>query len=142
MSKLSLRTEGDTVVVVTRRFAAPPAEVFRAHTEPALLQQWCLGPDGWTMPVCVCDARPGGQMRYEWTNADGGGFYLTGEFLEVEAPHRIVHVERMFLPDRTPTTASRPPSRPTATARTTTISVRRSCRSRPAISTAMVARIS
>jgi uncharacterized protein YndB with AHSA1/START domain len=102
MSKLSLRTEGDTVVVVTRRFAAPPAEVFRAHTEPALLQQWCLGPDGWTMPVCVCDARPGGQMRYEWTNADGGGFYLTGEFLEVEAPHRIVHVERMFLPDRTP----------------------------------------
>ena len=56
MSKLSLRTEGDTVVVVTRRFAAPPAEVFRAHTEPALLQQWCLGPDGWTMPVCVCDA--------------------------------------------------------------------------------------
>lgn len=102
MSKLSLRTEGDTVVVVTRRFAAPPAEVFRAHTEPALLQQWCLGPDGWTMPVCVCDARPGGQMRYEWTNAEGGGFYLTGEFLEVEAPHRIVHVERMFLPDRTP----------------------------------------
>ncbi len=102
MSKLSLRTEGDTVVVITRRFAAPPAEVFRAHTEPALLQQWCLGPDGWTMPVCVCDARPGGQMRYEWTNAEGGGFYLTGEFLEVEAPHRIVHVERMFLPDRTP----------------------------------------
>ena len=41
-------------------------------------------------------------MRYEWTNAEGGGFYLTGEFLEVEAPHRIVHVERMFLPDRTP----------------------------------------
>lgn len=102
MSKLSLRTEGDTVVVITRRFAAPPAEVFRAHTEPALLQQWCLGPDGWTMPVCICEARPGGHMRYEWTNAEGGGFYLTGEFLEVEAPHRIVHVERMFLPDRTP----------------------------------------
>lgn len=102
MSKLSLRTEGDTVVVVTRRFAAPPAEVFRAHTEPALLQRWCLGPEGWTMPVCVCDARPGGTMRYEWTNADGAGFHLTGEFVEVDAPHRIVHIERMHLPDPTP----------------------------------------
>lgn len=102
MSKLSLRTEGDTVVVVTRRFAAPPAEVFRAHTEPALLQQWCLGPDGWTMPVCVCEPRPGGKMRYEWVNADGAGFHLTGEFVEVDAPHRIVHIERMHLPDPTP----------------------------------------
>ena len=102
MSKLTLRTEGDTVVVVTRRFAAPPAEVFRAHTEPALLQQWCLGPDGWTMPVCVCEARPGGAIRYEWVGADGHGFHLTGEFLEVERPHRLVHVERMFLPDPTP----------------------------------------
>ena len=102
MSKLTLRTEGDTVVVVTRRFAAPPAEVFRAHTEPALLQQWCLGPDGWTMPVCVCEPRPGGKMRYEWANADGAGFSLTGEFVEVDAPHRTVHIERMHLPDPTP----------------------------------------
>ncbi len=102
MSKLTLRTEGDTFVVVTRRFAAPPAAVFAAHVEPALLQQWCLGPDGWTMPVCICDPRPGGAIRYEWQNAEGHGFHLTGEFVEVEAPHRIVHVERMHLPDPTP----------------------------------------
>lgn len=102
MSKLSLHTEGDTVVVVTRRFAAPPAEVFRAHTEPALLQQWCLGPDGWTMPVCICEPRPGGKMRYEWTNGEGAGFHLTGEFVEVDPPHRVVHIERMHLPDPTP----------------------------------------
>jgi uncharacterized protein YndB with AHSA1/START domain len=102
MSKLSLVTEGDTVIVVTRRFAAPPAEVFRAHVEPALLQQWCLGPDGWTMPVCVSDARPGGAIRYEWQNDDGHGFHLTGEFVVVEAPHRLVHIERMHLPDPTP----------------------------------------
>jgi len=102
MSKLTLQREGDTGVVITRRFAAPPADVFRAHTEPALLQQWCLGPDGWTMPACICDARPGGKIRYEWRNASGAGFHLTGEFIEVLAPHRIVHVERMHLPDPTP----------------------------------------
>ena len=48
MSKLTLKTEGDTHVVVTRRFAAPPKSVYRAHTEPQLLQKWLLGPDGWS----------------------------------------------------------------------------------------------
>ena len=102
MSKLTLRTEGDRHVVVTRRFAAPPEAVFRAHTEPELIQKWMLGPDGWTMPVCVCDARPGGKIRYEWSDGKGGGFYLTGEFVELVPFSRIVHVERMHLPDPTP----------------------------------------
>ena len=30
------------------------------------------------------------------------GFYLTGEFLQLEPYRRIVHVERMYLPDPTP----------------------------------------
>src|SRR5690242_13139923 len=72
MSKLTLTTEGDTHVVVTRRFAAPPEAVYRAHTDPNLVQQWLLGPEGWTMPVCVCEARPGGKIRYEWTNLRKG----------------------------------------------------------------------
>jgi uncharacterized protein YndB with AHSA1/START domain len=101
-SKLDIRTEGDTAVVVTRRFAAPPAEVFRAHTDPKLLKEWCLGPEGWTMPVCICEPRPGGRLRYEWTNGEGAAFYLTGEFVEVDPPRRIVHIERMHLPDPTP----------------------------------------
>ena len=102
MSKLTLKTEGDTQVVVTRRFAAPPEFVYRAHTDPKLLQKWLLGPDGWTMPVCINEARPGGKIRYEWTNRKGGGFHITGEYLELEPHSRIVHVERMHLPDPTP----------------------------------------
>ena len=72
MSKLTLMTEGDKHVVVTRRFAAPPETVYRAHTEPKLIQKWMLGPDGWTMPVCVCEAQPGGKNRYEWADGKGG----------------------------------------------------------------------
>jgi uncharacterized protein YndB with AHSA1/START domain len=102
MSKLTVVTEGDKHVVVTRRFAAPPEAVYRAHTEPRLIQKWLLGPDGWTMPVCVCEARPGGKIRYEWANGKGGGFYLTGEFVELVPFSRIVHVERMHLPDPCP----------------------------------------
>jgi uncharacterized protein YndB with AHSA1/START domain len=102
MSKLKVVTEGDKHVVVTRRFAAPPEAVYRAHTEPKLIQKWLLGPDGWTMPVCVCEARPGGKIRYEWADGKGGGFSLTGEFVELVPFSRIVHVERMHLPDPTP----------------------------------------
>lgn len=63
MSKLALSTEGDRYVIVKRRFAAPPESVYRAHTECNLLQKWLLGPEGWSMPVCVCEPRPGGKIR-------------------------------------------------------------------------------
>jgi uncharacterized protein YndB with AHSA1/START domain len=102
MSKLTLAAEGDRFIVASRRFRAPPEAVYRAHTEAQLIQKWLLGPDGWTMPVCECEARPGGKFRYEWSNGKDRGFYLTGEFLELEPFRRIVHMERMFLPERTP----------------------------------------
>jgi uncharacterized protein YndB with AHSA1/START domain len=102
MSKLTLKAEGDRYVLVTRRFAASPEAVFRAHIEPKLIQKWMLGPEGWSMPVCVNDPRPGGKFRYEWSNGAGRGFHITGEFVELAPFHRIVHIERMHLPDPTP----------------------------------------
>jgi len=76
MSRMTLKTEGDTHMVVARRFAASPEAVYRAHTDAKLVQKWLLGPEGWTMPVCISEARPGG-----------------GEYLELEPYRRIVHVE-------------------------------------------------
>ena len=102
MSKVTLQTEGDRYVLVRRHFAATPEAIYRAHTEPQLIRKWLLGPDGWTMPVCINEAWPKGKIRYEWSNGKGRGFYLTGEYLELEPFSRIVHVERMFLPDPTP----------------------------------------
>ena len=102
MSKLTMKTEGDTHIIVTRHFAASPETVYRAHTDPKLIQKWLLGPEGWTMPVCKIDANAGGKFRYEWKNGKGHGFHITGEFVELEPYHRIVHIERMHLPDPTP----------------------------------------
>lgn len=109
MTRLSLITQGDSEVIVTRSFAVAPALLWRAHTEPALLQKWLLGPDGWSMPVCNCEPVPGGRIRYEWQNGEGHGFHLTGEFVAVEPQSRIVHVERMHLPpfDSDPTPDNR-----------------------------------
>jgi uncharacterized protein YndB with AHSA1/START domain len=102
MTKMTLKAEGDAHIVVTRHFAAPPEAVYRAHTDPKLIQKWLLGPEGWTMPVCINDARTGGKFRYEWFHPKKGSFHVSGEILELEAPRRIVHIERMHLPDPTP----------------------------------------
>jgi len=102
MSKMTLETVGETEVLVKRHFAASPEAVFRAHTDCKLIQQWLLGPEGWTMPVCINDAKPGGKIRYEWAKEGKTGFYITGEIVAVEPGHKIVHVERMHMPDATP----------------------------------------
>ena len=96
-----------TSITITRRFQASPERVFAAHVEPALIQRWCFGYEGWRMPVCINEARPGGDLRWEWTNDEGAGFHVTGTYESVEPPlngraGRIVHVERMHLPDPTP----------------------------------------
>ncbi len=102
VTKMTVKTEGDKYVVLTRHFAASPEAVYRAHTESATIKKWLLGPEGWTMPVCICEAQPGGKIRYEWSDGKGREFHLTGEFMALEPFRRIMHVERMHLPDPTP----------------------------------------
>jgi len=68
-----------------------------AHHEPALLQRWLLGPDGWTMPVCDVATTVGAAYRFEWARADGTQrFGFEGELLEQTAPYRAVTSERMI----------------------------------------------
>lgn len=102
MSKLTVELEGDTGIIVRRQLSASPEAVFDAHINPAIISKWMIGSPGWTMPVCQCDPRPGGLIRYEWHHPTRPMFYLTGKFIALERPHRIAHVERMFLPDPTP----------------------------------------
>ena len=99
---MALTLEGDLHVVVTRRFAASPEAVYRAHTEATLIRQWMLGPDGWTMTICEPAAAPGGKIHFAWSDGQGNGFSLTAESLVMEPFHRLVRVERMHLPDPTP----------------------------------------
>jgi uncharacterized protein YndB with AHSA1/START domain len=87
----------DTHVRVTREVRGSLDQVWRAHHEAALMQQWMLGPDGWTMPVCEVPTQVGGTYRYEWeSSADGSRFGFEGELLEHEPPRRSVTTERMI----------------------------------------------
>jgi uncharacterized protein YndB with AHSA1/START domain len=92
----------DTQVRFSRIIRGTVEQVWQAHHDPAMMRQWMLGPDGWTMPVCEATTEIGGAYRYEWEPAnaqeDGspGRFGFEGELLESDPPHRAVTTERMI----------------------------------------------
>ena len=83
----------DTEVLVKRSFDAPAKLVWRAYVEPDLLRRWCLGPPGWSMPVCEMDMRVGGKYRWRWRSDDGQEFGFTGDVLEVAQHAKLVHTQ-------------------------------------------------
>src|SRR5713101_4942423 len=87
---LKLTTQGERDLVMTRSFDAPLKLVFDAHTKPALVRRWMLGPPGWTMPVCEIDLRVGGKYRYVLKGANGQMMGFGGSYDEVVRPERIV----------------------------------------------------
>ncbi|MFB8388012.1 SRPBCC domain-containing protein [Microbacterium sp. NPDC055910] len=94
------RTEilDDTHVRITRLIEGPRELVWRAHTEPDLIRQWMLGPDGWRMSVCDVDPAVGGRYRYEWEplpGTEGERFGFDGETVLSEPPRRGVTTEHM-----------------------------------------------
>jgi uncharacterized protein YndB with AHSA1/START domain len=92
---LELTTPTDREIVMTRIFDAPRALVWDAFTKPELIRRWLLGPEGWSMPVCEMDLRPGGSFAYTWRSDENGReFGITGAIKEIDAPDRMVRTER------------------------------------------------
>ncbi len=75
------------IIRVTRDFAATPAQLFRAHTDPQLFVRW-VGPDGMTATLDRWDATTGGSWRFVG-DAGGEEYGFHGCFHEVR-PDRIV----------------------------------------------------
>jgi len=76
------------LVRIIREFDAPPAKVFRAHTDPGLVAQW-TGPRSLEMRIEHYDCRTGGSYRYVMTR-DGDEFGFHGCFHEVRPAEVIV----------------------------------------------------
>ena len=90
---LNVTTPTEREIVVTRVFNAPRHLVFEAWTNPQYLPLWMLGPDGWTMPVCEMDLRPGGSWHFVWRHSNGQEMEMRGEYREVKPPERVVSSE-------------------------------------------------
>lgn len=97
--------------VLRYEFNAPSAQVFQAWTDAATLAQW-WGPHSFTNPLCNVDARNGGEYRIVMRSPDGEDYPLSGRFVEVNEPTRLIFTmdctdhppswHDQVKPDRTP----------------------------------------
>jgi uncharacterized protein YndB with AHSA1/START domain len=82
-------------VRLTRLFDAPRQLVFEALTTPEHVRRWwgCLG-EGYSVPVCEIDLRPGGRWRFVNRHPTGEAAFC-GKYLEIAPPDRLVFTEVM-----------------------------------------------
>jgi uncharacterized protein YndB with AHSA1/START domain len=90
-------TEG--VIHASVDIAAPPERVFRALTDGTEVVRWWGSPDTYRLTEFSADLRVGGKWRSRGVAVDGKPFEATGEFLEVDAPRRLVQT---WIPDWAP----------------------------------------
>lgn len=76
-------------VTIERTFDAPRDRVWEAWTDPEQVAQW-WGPDGFTVPHCEMDVRPGGVFRIDMEAPDGTVYPNEGVFDEITEPARLV----------------------------------------------------
>ena len=74
-------------LTITRLIEAPPALVFKAWTDPALVVRW-WGPRGFTVEGQL-DPRPGGAYRKVMRSPGGTLHRLRGTYREVTPPERL-----------------------------------------------------
>lgn len=76
------------LVRIIREFDAPPAKVFRAHTDADLVVQW-LGPRDLEMRIEHFECRTGGSYRYIHTRGEDD-FAFHGSFHEVRPDDLVI----------------------------------------------------
>jgi uncharacterized protein YndB with AHSA1/START domain len=83
----------DQEIRMTRLFDAPRRLVFEAMTKPEHVKQWWgrLG-EGYSVPVCEIDLRPGGAWRFVNRHPKGEAVFY-GVYREIAAPDRLVFTE-------------------------------------------------
>jgi uncharacterized protein YndB with AHSA1/START domain len=86
-------TPSDREIRMTRLFNAPRQLVFEAMTKPGHVKQWWgrLG-EGYSVPVCEIDFRPGGAWRFVNRHPRGEAAFH-GEYREIVPPSRVVFTE-------------------------------------------------
>jgi uncharacterized protein YndB with AHSA1/START domain len=92
-NSFTVSTPSEREIRMTRLFNAPRALVFEAMTQPRHVTQWWgrLG-DGYSVPVCEIDLRPGGRWRFVNRHPKGEAAFH-GEYREITAPSRLVFTE-------------------------------------------------
>jgi uncharacterized protein YndB with AHSA1/START domain len=88
----------ELIFELSRTVEASPERVFEAMTDPEQVAQW-WGPEGFTCPEVILDAKVGGAYRIAMQPPEGELFHLAGEYLEVQPPTRLAYTFRWEPPD-------------------------------------------
>lgn len=81
----------ENAFVISRTFAAPRDQVWKAWTERERLMEW-FGPKGFKMTVANLDFRPGGTFHYCLRPSAGSEMWGKFVYREITPPGRIVMV--------------------------------------------------
>jgi len=89
----TVTTPSEQEIRMTRLFDAPRELVFEAMTKPEHVKQWWgrLG-EGYSVPVCEIDLRPGGAWRFVNRHPHGDAVFY-GVYREIVPPERLVFTE-------------------------------------------------
>lgn len=77
-------------ILATVDIAGSAERVFRALSDPKELVQWWGSPETYRAHRWDADFRVGGEWRVEGKSASGQPYSVSGEFLEIAPPRRLV----------------------------------------------------
>ena len=77
-------------ISMEREFAAPPAAVFRAYSDPEAFKRW-YGPDGFTITMIAMDFRVGGLFRFTMHGPDGTDYPSRMQYREIVPNQRLAY---------------------------------------------------
>lgn len=92
-NRMVLSLPSNLEIVITRDFDARCGKVFEAWTNPEHVRQW-YGCGEMTLVACEIDLRVGGAYRYVLEGTDGSEHVMTGKYLEIVRPSRLVYTEQ------------------------------------------------
>jgi uncharacterized protein YndB with AHSA1/START domain len=88
-----------TTLRIERLVAAPLEAVFRAWTTREAMELWYQDRPDDVVRVVELDVRVGGRYRVEFGPAGAEPYVETGEYLEIDPPHRLVMTESLDAPN-------------------------------------------
>lgn len=106
---LAKESTGREQFVINRSFNAPIALMYKMWSDPEHFSRW-LAPTGFQMRFIRADIRPNGSTFYEMSDGKDVTMHGRAQYLELNAPHRLVYTQQFCDKDEN---ISRHPFAPT-----------------------------